>query len=230
MKVLFNADDFGLTKGITDGIVDAHIQGVVNSATLMMNGHALDYAVNQAKQQPDLKVGIHLVLSWGKPLLRDVEDLVNEEGNFKYTSILSEPPNTAEVKREWRAQIEAFLKTGLRLHHLDSHHHVHGWEPLRDVIIELAEEYHVPVRYVDTLQNRPDLCLTETLWTGFYADGVKVNVFDELKELDVASVEVMTHPAYPDMELSQVSSYVDMRKKELDILTDLPVPEWAELM
>lgn len=230
MRVLFNADDFGLTKGITDGIIDAHTRGVVNATTLMMNGYALDYAVSEAKQHPDLKVGIHLVLTWGKPLLEDVNELVDGEGDFTFTSVLAEPPNTAAVKREWRAQIEAFLKTGLHLHHMDSHHHVHGWEPLREVVIELAEEYNIPVRYVDTLKDRLDLCLTETLWTGFYADGVNEHVFEQLKELDVASVEVMTHPAYPNQQLNEVSSYVDMRKKELDILTELTVPDWAELI
>lgn len=230
MKVLFNADDFGLTKGITDGIIASHKNGVVYSTTLMMNGLAIDYALQEIKKCPTLNVGIHLVLTWGKPLRNDLPSLVNDSGYFKFTSILDEIPNVKEVKREWRAQIEAFIKTGLPLNHIDSHHHVHGWEPLKEVIIELAEEYRVPVRYVDSLKDYPELLLTETLWTGFYADGVHNDIFRDLETLNARTVEVMTHPAYIDHELGQVSSYVEKRKEELDILTSLHVPEWVEVI
>src|SRR5699024_7177385 len=161
------------------------------------------------KKCPTLNVGIHLVLTWGKPLRNDLPSLVNDSGYFKFTSTLDEVPNAKDVKREWKAQIEAFIKTGLRLNHIDSHHHVHGWEPLK---------------------NYPEHLLTETLWTGFYADGVHNEIFHDLEILDARTVEVMTHPAYIDHELSQVSSYVEKRREELNILTSLQVPEWVELI
>jgi len=159
MKVLFNADDFGLTKGVTDGIIKAHTNGIVHSTTLMMNGKSLYYAVEQAKSHPTLQVGIHLVLTWGEPIRDDVSELMDENGLFKYKNTFREvkPPNVKHVEKEWRAQIEAFLATGLTLHHIDSHHHVHGWEPLKDVVIKLAKEYDVPVRYVDSLKDHPEL-------------------------------------------------------------------------
>src|SRR5699024_4379414 len=123
-----------------------------------------------------------------------------------------------------------FIKTGLRLNHIDSHHHVHEWEPLKEVIIELAEEYRMPARYVDYLKNYPEHLLTETLWTGFYADGVHNEFFHDLEILDARAIEFMTHPAYIDHEVSQVSSYMEKRKVELDILTSLQVPKWVELI
>src|SRR5699024_10472923 len=76
MKVLFNADDFGLTKGTTDGIIHAHLNGVVQSTTLMMNGLAVDYAIRRAKQTTTLKVGIHLVLTCGKPVMLLIDKLL----------------------------------------------------------------------------------------------------------------------------------------------------------
>lgn len=232
MKVLFNADDFGLTKGVTDGIIKTHTNGVVSSTTLMMNGPALDYAVSQAKKHPSLKVGIHLVLTWGNPLSKDVPNLVNPDGSFKYKNTFQnmEAPDTSEVEKEWQAQIEAFLKTGLTLHHIDSHHHIHGWEPLKEVVIKLAKKYDVPVRYVDSLKEHHDILLTDALWLDFYSDGIDINIFDTLKKLekDVASVEVMTHPAIVDDDLRQVSSYLDERTKELDILCSLHTPNWVE--
>lgn len=66
MRIEINADDFGLTKGVTDGIIQAHQNGCVTSTTLMMNGLATDYAVEKAAENPDLKIGIHLVLTWGR--------------------------------------------------------------------------------------------------------------------------------------------------------------------
>lgn len=235
MNVLFNADDFGLTKGVTDGIIESHINGVVGSATLMMNGKALDYAVEQAKRNPTLKVGIHLVLTWGQPVSssKEVPGLVDAEGRFKYKNTYStmEAPNVNEVEKEWRAQIEAFLATGLSLHHIDSHHHVHGWEPLKDVVFRLATDYDVPVRYVESLKDETQILLTEKLWLDFYADGVDELIFDKLRGLvDTATVEVMAHPAIVDEDLRGVSSYLEKREEELRILCAVDVPDWVELM
>src|SRR5690625_2763627 len=114
MKILFNADDFGLTESVTDGIIKAHTDGIVGSATLMMNGHATDYAVIKAKEHPTLKVGIHLALTWGKPLRNDVSDLVAGDGNFKYNNMYTtmKSPNLTQLEKEWQTQIEAFLATG----------------------------------------------------------------------------------------------------------------------
>ncbi|MDQ0879508.1 putative glycoside hydrolase/deacetylase ChbG (UPF0249 family) [Peribacillus sp. V2I11] len=83
IEVLVNADDFGLTKAVNYGILDSHKYGIVNSATIMMNAIATEHAIEIAKKTPSLKVGIHLVLTWGKPLLSDVPSLVDESGFFK---------------------------------------------------------------------------------------------------------------------------------------------------
>lgn len=230
VKVLFNADDFGLTKSITDGIIHSHTNGVVNSTTLMMNGKAVEYAVERAKQYPNLQVGIHLVLTWGKPIDPNVSTLIDSQGNFAFTSIPKEVPDVDAVKREWTAQIEAFLQTGLPLHHIDSHHHVHGWEPLREVVTSLALQYEVPCRFMPSLIKTPEILLTERLWDGFYAEGVNVNIFDDLKKIKAKTVEVMTHPSYIDDELRTVSSYVDKREEELHILTSIKVPDWVTLL
>ncbi|QDP38982.1 chitin disaccharide deacetylase [Radiobacillus deserti] len=231
MKVRINADDYGLTKGITDGIIRAHQNGVVTSTTMMMNGKAVDYAVEQAKLNPSLKVGIHLVLTWGKPVSEEVNKLTNSDGLFRFTSIFdpSDPPNLDHLEKEWTAQIEAFLRTGLPLSHIDSHHHVHGWPPVQALIAKLAKIYQVPVRVVGTLKNQPDITMTDILWDGFYGEGVSGRLFDELQTLDVDSVEVMTHPAIVDEELESMTSYAYPRKRELDLLCSMRVPSWVEL-
>lgn len=232
VKVLFNADDFGLTKGVTDGILHSHTNGVVQSTTLMMNGLATEYAVEKAKLFPSLHVGIHLVLTYGKPLSEDVPTLVNEQGVFRYTNafLKMEPPNLEEVEKEWRAQLDAFLATGLPLHHIDSHHHVHGWDVFKELIVKLSNEYQVPVRYTDSIKNYPDILLTDSLWLDFYEDGATEDLFSRLKSLESKSVEIMTHPAIVDLDLRSVSSYQDKREDELHILCNIKIPEWVVMM
>ena len=77
IEVLVNADDFGLTRAVNYGILDSHKHGIVNSTTMMMNAKATEHAIEIAKGTPSLRVGIHLVMTWGKPLLTDVPSLVN---------------------------------------------------------------------------------------------------------------------------------------------------------
>jgi len=231
MKVLFNADDFGLTKGVTDGIIQAYNQGVVRSTTLMMNGESVDYAIKQSKKHPHLKVGVHLNLTIGKPINNNVPNLIDENNQFKFSNeSYDDFIDTNQVKKEWRSQIELFLKSGIPLHHLDSHHHVHGWPSLKNIIINLAYEYNVPVRFVSTLKDHNDITLTKSLYDGFYEEGVSEDIFKKLTELNYNSVEVMTHPAIVDKDLQRLSSYTLKRKQELDILCSLKIPNGVELL
>src|SRR5579862_8076340 len=66
--LILNADDFGLTRGVNEGIVRAHNEGILSSTTLMANGLEFDDAVRLAKSNPRLGVGCHLVLIGGKPV------------------------------------------------------------------------------------------------------------------------------------------------------------------
>lgn len=67
------------------------------------------------------------------------------------------------------------------------------------------------------------------MYLDFYGDGVRKDIFDNLIEIDAESVEVMTHPAIVDNDLRQVSSYIEMREQELEILCSLAVPDWVDL-
>ncbi|WP_214820923.1 MULTISPECIES: carbohydrate deacetylase [unclassified Exiguobacterium] len=224
--VLINADDFGLTTGVNAGTLESHLNGIVNSATMIMNGHAVEEAVRLAKQYPSLRVGVHLVLSWGKPLADTSAPLTKEDGTFRYTSrfLTETPPDPELVYLEWKAQIEAFLATGLPLDHLDSHHHVHGWPVLHDVIIRLAEEYDTTFRALTTLGSRRDLWVTERFSDQFYADGVSHVTLDAIEPGD--SIEVMVHPAELDDHLPSVTSYLEPRLLEKQVLVDYKRPDW----
>ncbi|MFN4213539.1 ChbG/HpnK family deacetylase [Exiguobacterium sp.] len=224
--VLINADDFGLTPGVNSGIIDSHVHGIVNSATMIMNGHAVEEAVVLAKKHPSLHVGVHLALTWGRPLAKTSAPLTKADGTFRYTNrFLTETPPDAElVYLEWKAQIEAFRATGLPLHHLDSHHHVHGWPALDAVIVRLAEEYGTTFRALANLEARRDLWVTERFSDQFYGDGVSRATLDAIRP--GGSIEVMVHPADIDELLPSVTSYLDERLQEKELLTAYDRPDW----
>ncbi len=224
--VLINADDFGLTTGVNRGIIDSHVHGIVNSATMIMNGHAVEEAVALAKQHPALHVGVHLALTWGRPLAKTSQPLTKADGTFRYTNrfLTEAPPDPELVYLEWKAQIEAFRATGLSLHHLDSHHHVHGWAPIQDVIVRLAEEYETTFRALPTLDARRDLWVTERFTDQFYGAGVSRETLDAIRP--GASIEAMVHPADIDDTLPSVTSYLEQRLVEKELLKSYQRPDW----
>lgn len=229
IDTLVNADDFGFSRGVNYGIIDSHKYGIVNSTTIMMNAPATQHAIGLAKDTPTLKVGVHLVLTWGKPLLSDVPSLVDDDGFFKKQSILIENPteiSLRELEREWSAQIDLLLATGLVPTHLDSHHHVHGIKAFYPIVKKLSEHYHLPVRkaaphFVD-IETVADVFLDD-----FYGEGVVDNYFANLQSLEMngKSLEIMTHPAYLDTVLLAGSSYNTVRLRETDILMKAQLPK-----
>ena len=85
-ELIINADDFGMTEGVTIGILLAHQQGVLTSTTCMINMPFAEFALKQAQKFPQLGVGIHLVLTLGKPLIDGALSYTDENGDFKRPS------------------------------------------------------------------------------------------------------------------------------------------------
>src|SRR6187397_3112644 len=115
-QLIINSDDYGRAPEISRGIREAHLRGVVTSSTCMMNIPTTADDIRIALQEaPNLVMGVHLVLTMGKPILprEQVPSLVDENGyNRKYTPFLENIPNLNmdEVKAEWRTQIEAYVQ------------------------------------------------------------------------------------------------------------------------
>ncbi|CAM3584524.1 chitin disaccharide deacetylase [Erysipelothrix sp. HDW6B] len=215
MKVIINADDFGLTSGGNRAIIECHKNGVLTSTTLMATTKYTQEAIQLAKENPSLGVGVHMVLTTGRPILDSHKTLVDETGKFKYTiNTIDDAIDHEELFAEWDAQIES-IKQHLDITHLDSHHHVHMHPKINDVVVRLAKKHNVPYR--SERLNLP----TEVLVDGaFYKEGVSLDYFKELFESDKAAcVDVMTHPAYVDDYLESISSYTSWRQVELEILT-----------
>jgi predicted glycoside hydrolase/deacetylase ChbG (UPF0249 family) len=162
--LIVNADDFGRTRGVSAGIVHAHLHGLVTTTTAMVNlPGALQDVAQALRQAPTLGLGVHLNLTCGRPVHNpaDVPSLVSLDGSFHTPDALiasGHRPNPAHVEREWRAQIEAFLETGAQLDHLDSHHHAALFSPeMWQTCLNLAAEFRCGVRPPAPRETRDDV-------------------------------------------------------------------------
>lgn len=137
-QLVVNADDFGFTPDVNEGIVEAHHKGILTATTLMANGAAFDDAVRRAREAPSLDVGCHLVLIGGRSLVtqnalpRSVPQLL---GALARREI--------RVYEELAAQIQRILDVGLRPTHLDTHKHTHLAPPVLDAVAKLSEEFEI---------------------------------------------------------------------------------------
>ncbi|KEQ13532.1 hypothetical protein GZ77_14460 [Endozoicomonas montiporae] len=226
MKLIINADDFGLSPGVNYGIIDAFRSGVVRSTTMMIGMPGEAHGVELAKANPQLAVGIHLRLTAGKPLCKNLTTLVDSSGQFlDQLSFYSN--NTLcpkEIEQEFRAQIEHFIGLGLTPSHLDGHHHCYGHPIAQPVIKQLSTEYGIPYRTVDSSEVTQIRDYSYRFTDHFYGDvslDMLLNIVDE--ELNTRGhntlLEVMCHPAYIDPELMKASSYTQARVTEFEILT-----------
>lgn len=153
IRLIVNADDFARSPGVTGGILKAHQNGLVSTTTAMMNLKDARPAVVQAQAAaPDLAIGVHLNITFGKPLSspEKVASLIDGTGSFhSFRDLIANPDKLElrEVEREWRNQIEALLDANIQLDHLDSHHHSAVFsEALFLLLLDLAGEYDCGVR------------------------------------------------------------------------------------
>ena len=137
-RLAVNADDFGFTPGVNQGILQSYLRGIVRSASLMANGPALKQAVRIALENPGLDVGCHLTLVQGESRAQPGTDLPSS-----LTELLLHFPDRTAMVGEFRAQIETVLAHGVRPTHLDTHKHVHFLPPVLDAVLQVAEEYSI---------------------------------------------------------------------------------------
>ena len=254
-QLIINSDDYGRTPEISRGIRESHLRGVVTSTTCMMNipTTADDIAI-ALHEAPDLAMGVHLVLTMGKPILprKKVRTIVDAKGNNrKYDAFIENIPNLNldEVKAEWRAQIEAYIKaSGRKPTHLDSHHHSSYFSPgLFRTMLELAKEYGCPIRYpllptnedsrefAETTRNAPELLKEfnprrpDVFYVNFYDENAtKENLLRIINSVSDGTSELMCHPGYVEADFAKESVYNLQREKELRILTDPEIKDAIE--
>lgn len=245
-RLIVNADDFGFTRDVNRGIVEAHTRGILTATTLMANGAAFDDAVALAREHPSLDVGCHLVLIQGPSLARRSRPLPSTLPELLRALI----DGSLQPYEELKPQVERILDAGIRPLHLDTHKHTHLWPPVLDAVARLSEEFRIPwVRRPFDLPLEPRGvpwtkrlisrgagalraqfhrklsargCRTTDHFAGFQITGRyrTAELVALLGQLPEGLTELMTHPGRCTAELRAASTRLkESREHELEALT-----------
>jgi len=144
-RLIVTADDVGLHRGMTEGAIRAHRDGIVTACSLVANGAAFYDAVQRLADVPSLEVGVHLTLV-------EERSLTGMRLPRSYVEFVRDMKDRVAIERELRAQIERVLATGLRVTHLNGHQHVHMWPSVFLIVSQLAGEYGI--HYVRRVRDR----------------------------------------------------------------------------
>jgi hopanoid biosynthesis associated protein HpnK len=148
-KIILTGDDFGLSFRINEAVEEAHRRGILTTASLMVGVRATADAVERARRFPSLKVGLHLVLVDGFPVLppETIPNLVDQRGRLLSAlfragmNFFFWPKVRHQLEAEIRAQFEAFRKTGLLLDHVNTHHHMHLHPTVSELVLNIGRDY-----------------------------------------------------------------------------------------
>lgn len=235
MRLIVNADDFGYAESVSVGILRAHRGGIVTATTFMTNAPHTEAAAKLAHTTPSLDIGVHLVLSFGRPLTdaARVRSLVDADGKFfRPKELMSREIAREEALIEYRAQYtKARALLGREPTHLDTHHWLHDHPALEWAIGELALETGAAARsHSQTQRDRlrargvrtPDHFAREFQYEGNVGVEQLLDLLRRLAErADVA--ELMCHPGETDEAMIKKSGYARERSTELATLTDARV-------
>lgn len=222
MRIIVNADDFGINEIVTSEIERMILSGNISSTTIMANGQCLKEVKKFAIDHPKVSYGMHLCLSEFDSLthseILNQAGLTDEKGRFITNAIFSfKNYDNSEIRKaivaELNAQIEILKGLGIPISHVDSHHHVHAMRGLSDIFVEVLQKQGVNKirRAPDFHTLRAKLHLREwhrlnTLNKCFKSVFVTTDVFysysvfvkNGQQHKDGKIVELMCHPGHPD--------------------------------
>jgi hopanoid biosynthesis associated protein HpnK len=147
--LIVTADDFGAAVEVNEAVELAHREGILTAASLMMTAPGLADAVSRARRLPALRVGLHLVLTGGRPVLPAcaVPNLVDKTGAFRSDLIafgcrlMCNRQARRQLSAEIAAQFEAFRATGLALDHCNAHKHFHLHPVIGSLMVAIGERF-----------------------------------------------------------------------------------------
>src|SRR5579884_31724 len=253
-KLIVTADDFGLTERVNEAICKCFREGIVTTASLMTSGAAFDSAVEIARNNPELDVGIHLNLTEG-------QDFAYRHPAKLAIALLLGQVSSGDLEKTIRGQIEKALLTGLQITHIDGHKHVHAIPTVRRIIERVGPEYgvHAIRSVVESVPSLPGLLrrnpgsrrrillqygfgrALSAIWrttatgpvrfygitqTGFLDEISFTEIIDDLRD---GIHEVMCHPGYVDDALKKTPTrLLYQREREVRLLTAPRIKQMLE--
>ena len=183
--LIVTADDFGAAPAVNEAVETAHRNGVLTAASLMVGAPAAADAVARAHAMSTLRVGLHLVLVEGRPVLpaTEVRQLVDDAGRFKShmasagATMFFNPTARRQLAAEIEAQFEAFAETGLTLDHVNAHKHFHLHPTIAALILKIGARHGLRAARVP-VEPRRILALAEP--EGIYRPNPVVDLWADL--------------------------------------------------
>ncbi len=230
-RLIVNADDLGYTRGTVAGILRAHREGIVTAASIMPNAPGTGDAAEALRAAPALDVGLHLVLTYGRPLSDPtaVPSLVDADGAFlpPRAVVGTRRVRAEDVLREGRAQYaRARAILGRDPSHIDTHHWVEADPAILEALLALARETGAAARSITpAIRDRSraaGIRTTDAYRRDFQHQGRidAATLLGILTSLEDGVTELGCHPGEHDAELERISSYARERPVELATLTD----------
>jgi predicted glycoside hydrolase/deacetylase ChbG (UPF0249 family) len=221
-QLIVNADDFGSSARVNEGILYAHHNGIVTSTSAMMNYPDARPGLEKALvEAPNLSLGLHLNLTHGRPVLpnEQVPSLVDDNGYFFPPERLIEVAlqfDGDELYQEIAAQLGAFIAaTGREPTHLDSHYHIAFMHPLAlQATLTLAAEHRLPVRET-SFNDSPDVMAKKVQAFMPYLSEAFI------EQLSVMLREVLAHSPEPYMPAYFEPRFREERRTLGDLLNIL---------
>ncbi len=221
-KLIINADDFGFSSKINQGIIHSFKNGVVTSTSIIITKEGFEDAVMLAKDNPRLSIGIHIDLDE----FFEIDHTIGRIVNYKQY-----PLEKDKILSEIRKQIETLLSKGIAPSHLSGHHHVHLVKEVFYVLMDLMKEYKIPaIRFHRKIMFDPaqyeefkqTLDQSGIIYTPHFIEGWYWGNIDE----PYTVAELMTHPGYGELWREyELSSSCDpklkayLREKSIQLIT-----------
>ena len=235
--LVVNADDFGFTRDVNAGIVEACERGILRATTLMANGSAFEDAVRLARAKPGLDVGCHLVLVGGRSVARPETSLPASVAELIRAMLL----RRMAVYEELSAQVRRILEAGIQPTHLDTHKHTHLLPAVLEAVARIAEEFKIPwvrrpfqiplLRWRFRAVIERHGCRTTDHFAGFRLTGRlgARELVALIRRLPEGSTELMCHPGRCTEELRAAHTRLkESRQVELEALIAPEVREAIE--
>jgi chitin disaccharide deacetylase len=186
-QLILNADDFGLSRGANRGIIKAWQEGILSSASLMVGGKGFAEAVELARENAGLQVGLHLTLVQGRAVAGDegLSSITDPQGNFSDDPVLAGmryfflKPLRPLLYREIEGQIVKFRDTGLPLSHIDGHLNIHMHPVVFDILLELMPRHGISSFRLSRERFGVDLRLAPRRFLGKAADALIFSMLSE---------------------------------------------------
>jgi len=242
-RLIVNADDFGLSSLINCAITELFNKGLINSTTIMANMPCFDEAVEMAfNNNFDNKIGIHLTLSQDLPLTTNIQSIYlfnpanhNHSENIRKHLFFITKNEKKLVFNEFATQIEKVKKIGIKITHIDSHHHIHEIWPITRIVIDLLKKYNIASMRILNNLNRSSR-LYKTIYRNIINKQIRIkgleftdffgNQLEAISQFKIApsvfedkKLEIMVHPDYNNKGI--IIDKIKSREYNLEYSDDL---------